>query len=134
MHKTVINLAQVCTTHCHVTRFNTIDRRAQRKLIIASILGVVFMVGEVISVLWLSDCNQIATDAAHLLGDLAVFFVLSRCSHCVAQRPSTHSFSFGYHLGGDGDSRLVGHLWALGISAFHIEVKYHKLSLLGSVA
>ena len=35
-------------THCHKERYHSIDKRARRKLIFASILCLLFMIGEVV--------------------------------------------------------------------------------------
>lgn len=75
--------------HCHsdVDRHEGVDVRAQRKLIIASILCVVFMILEVIGGVW-SNSLAIATDAAHLLTDFASFMI-SLFAIWFAGRPST---------------------------------------------
>lgn len=74
--------------HCHKERSATgIDKRARRKLIIASILCVIFMIVEIIGGI-LSNSLAIATDAAHLLADLAAFMI-SLFALWVASRPST---------------------------------------------
>lgn len=75
--------------HCHsdVERQEGVDVRARRKLIIASILCVVFMILEVIGGVW-SNSLAIATDAAHLLTDFASFMI-SLFAIWFAGRPST---------------------------------------------
>lgn len=95
VEKAVIDLKHNATTHCHVTRSNVVDKQAKRKLIIASILCVIFMIVEIIGGLW-SNSLAIATDAAHLMADLAAFMI-SLFALWVAQRPSTRRLSFGYH-------------------------------------
>jgi len=81
--------------HCHTERDNGIDKKARRKLIIASILCIVFMIVEVVGGV-LSRSLAIATDAAHLLTDLASFMI-SLFSIWLASRPSTQRMSFGWH-------------------------------------
>ena len=81
--------------HCHTERDSGLDKKARRKLIIASILCLVFMVVEVVGGV-LSKSLAIATDAAHLLTDLASFMI-SLFSIWLASRPSTQRMSFGWH-------------------------------------
>ncbi|XP_047985407.1 zinc transporter 2-like isoform X2 [Leguminivora glycinivorella] len=81
--------------HCHRTRNEEIDKRARRKLIIASILCVIFMLGEIIGG-YLSNSLAIATDAAHLLTDFASFMI-SLFSIWVASRPATRRMPFGWY-------------------------------------
>ncbi|KAH9641339.1 hypothetical protein HF086_016333, partial [Spodoptera exigua] len=73
--------------HCHRSRNEEIDKRARRKLIIASILCVIFMIGEIVGG-YLSNSLAIATDAAHLLTDFASFMI-SLFSLWVSSRPAT---------------------------------------------
>ncbi|CAG4953812.1 unnamed protein product [Colias eurytheme] len=81
--------------HCHRSRNEEIDKRARRKLIIASILCVVFMIGEIVGG-YLSNSLAIATDAAHLLTDFASFMI-SLFSLWVASRPATRRMPFGWY-------------------------------------
>ena len=81
--------------HCHIERESGIDKKARRKLVIASILCLIFMVVEVVGGI-LANSLAIATDAAHLLTDLASFMV-SLFSIWLASRPSTQKMSFGWH-------------------------------------
>ncbi|XP_041974775.1 zinc transporter 2-like isoform X2 [Aricia agestis] len=81
--------------HCHRTRNEEIDKKARRKLIIASILCVIFMVGEIVGG-YLSNSLAIATDAAHLLTDFASFMI-SLFSLWVASRPATRKMPFGWY-------------------------------------
>lgn len=80
--------------HCHRNMVEGVDVRARKKLIIASILCLVFMVAEIIGGV-LSNSLAIATDAAHLLTDFASFMI-SLFAIWVAGRPSTKRLSFGY--------------------------------------
>lgn len=81
--------------HCHKPRKEGVDTIARRKLIIASILCVVFIIVEVIGGV-LSNSLAIATDAAHLLTDFASFMI-SLLALWMAGRQSTGTFSFGWY-------------------------------------
>ncbi|XP_037866871.1 proton-coupled zinc antiporter SLC30A2 isoform X2 [Bombyx mori] len=81
--------------HCHRSRNEEIDKRARRKLIVASVLCVIFMIGEIVGG-YLSNSLAIATDAAHLLTDFASFMI-SLFSLWVANRPATRRMSFGWY-------------------------------------
>lgn len=81
--------------HCHRPKNRGVDKVARKKLIIASVLCVVFMVAEIIGGIY-SNSLAIATDAAHLLADLASFMI-SLFAIWIASRPSTKSLSFGWH-------------------------------------
>ncbi|KAG6441915.1 zinc transporter 2 isoform X5 [Manduca sexta] len=81
--------------HCHRSRNEEIDKRARRKLIIASVLCVIFMIGEIVGG-YLSNSLAIATDAAHLLTDFASFMI-SLFSLWVAGRPATRRMPFGWY-------------------------------------
>ncbi|XP_055902925.1 proton-coupled zinc antiporter SLC30A2 isoform X2 [Eupeodes corollae] len=81
--------------HCHRQRSEGVDVKARKKLIIASILCVFFMVAEIIGG-YLSNSLAIATDAAHLLTDFASFMI-SLFAIWIAGRPSTQRMSFGWY-------------------------------------
>ncbi|KAJ2947988.1 hypothetical protein O0L34_g9780 [Tuta absoluta] len=81
--------------HCHKQRNEEVDKRARRKLIIASVLCVVFMIGEIVGGV-LSNSLAIATDAAHLLTDFASFMI-SLFALWVANRPATRRMPFGWY-------------------------------------
>ncbi|XP_011309176.1 zinc transporter 2 isoform X2 [Fopius arisanus] len=81
--------------HCHRDRNESIDKKARKKLIIACILCVIFMVAEIIGGV-LSNSLAIATDAAHLLTDFASFMI-SLFSIWVAGRPATRKMPFGWY-------------------------------------
>lgn len=81
--------------HCHLDRQHGVDKRASRKLIFACILCVLFMICEVIGGI-LSKSLAIATDAAHLLTDLAGFMISLFSIH-LAGRPSSQRFNFGWY-------------------------------------
>ncbi|EDW11766.1 zinc transporter 2 [Drosophila mojavensis] len=81
--------------HCHRARSEGVDLKARRKLIIASILCLVFMIAEIVGGV-LSNSLAIATDAAHLLTDFASFMI-SLFAIWIAGRPSTQRMSFGWY-------------------------------------
>ncbi|KAJ8923803.1 hypothetical protein NQ315_010385 [Exocentrus adspersus] len=81
--------------HCHQKGAPEVDKRARKKLIIASILCVIFMIGEIIGG-YISNSLAIASDAAHLLTDFASFMI-SLFSLYMANRPSTRKMSFGWY-------------------------------------
>jgi len=81
--------------HCHQSRTDGIDKKARNKLIYASILCVLFMIGEIIGG-FLSNSLAIATDAAHLLTDFASFMI-SLFAIWVAAKPKSQKLSFGWH-------------------------------------
>ncbi|XP_069673907.1 proton-coupled zinc antiporter SLC30A2-like isoform X2 [Periplaneta americana] len=87
--------ATIVGEHCHQLRPSTVDKKARRKLIVASVLCVVFMIGEIIGGV-LSSSLAIATDAAHLLTDFASFMI-SLFALWVASRPASRTMSFGWH-------------------------------------
>ncbi|CAG9855260.1 unnamed protein product [Phyllotreta striolata] len=86
---------ELINKHCHQNQAAGIDKRARRKLIIASVLCVVFMIAEIIGG-YLSNSLAIASDAAHLLTDFASFMI-SLFSLYMASRPSTKKMSFGWY-------------------------------------
>lgn len=75
--------------HCHTYNGHPegMDTHARKKLIIASILCLVFMCLEIVGGIW-SNSLAIATDAAHLLTDFASFMI-SLFALWFAGRPST---------------------------------------------
>lgn len=82
--------------HCHVnSRADSVDKKARRKLITASILCLIFMVAEAVGGI-LSSSLAIATDAAHLLTDFASFMI-SLFAIWVARRKPTQAMSFGWY-------------------------------------
>ncbi|XP_034667283.1 zinc transporter 2 isoform X3 [Drosophila subobscura] len=81
--------------HCHRARSEGVDVRARQKLIIASVLCLVFMIAEIVGG-YLSNSLAIATDAAHLLTDFASFMI-SLFAIWIAGRPSTQRMSFGWY-------------------------------------
>ncbi|KAJ8673074.1 hypothetical protein QAD02_004335 [Eretmocerus hayati] len=81
--------------HCHKERIEDVDEKARKKLIIASILCIIFMIMEIVGGVW-SNSLAIATDAAHLLTDFASFMI-SLFSIWVASRPATRKMPFGWY-------------------------------------
>ncbi|KAJ7990786.1 hypothetical protein DPEC_G00290530 [Dallia pectoralis] len=86
--------------HCHEShRVSWTESRekqlAKRKLIIASIVSLVFMVGEVIGG-YAAQSLAIMTDAAHLLTDFGSIMV-SLFALWLSSRPPTKSMNFGWH-------------------------------------
>lgn len=48
--------------HCHRSRNEDIDKRARRKLIIASVLCVIFMIGEIVGEFESVTCSSVLVD------------------------------------------------------------------------
>ncbi|CAH0562561.1 unnamed protein product [Brassicogethes aeneus] len=86
---------ELINKHCHRSKENSVDKKARKKLIIASVLCVLFMIAEVVGG-YLSNSLAIASDAAHLLTDFASFMI-SLFSLWMATRPSTKKMSFGWY-------------------------------------
>ena len=79
--------------HCHQERDIENKQSAREKLTIATFLCLIFMIIEIVG----GTCANslaIATDAAHLLADLASFMI-SLFAIWLSSRPSTHQMSFG---------------------------------------
>lgn len=74
---------------------NSIDKSARRRLIAASIICLIFMIGTLVGGI-LSNSLAIATDAAHLLTDFASFMI-SLFAIWLSSRPATKKMSFGWH-------------------------------------
>lgn len=83
-------------SHCHAMKEKIgVDKRARRKLIIASTLCVLFMIGEIIGGV-LAGSLAIISDAAHLLTDFASFMI-SLLALMLATRSPSKKFSFGWY-------------------------------------
>ncbi|XP_062131540.1 proton-coupled zinc antiporter SLC30A2 isoform X1 [Drosophila sulfurigaster albostrigata] len=95
LHGRSNNIEVEVRDHCHRARSEGVDLNARRKLIIASILCLVFMIAEIVGGV-LSNSLAIATDAAHLLTDFASFMI-SLFAIWIAGRPSTQRMSFGWY-------------------------------------
>ncbi|KOC70785.1 Zinc transporter 2, partial [Habropoda laboriosa] len=89
------NSSTVPEDHCHRERNEEIDKKARKKLLLASALCVIFMIAEIVGGI-LSNSLAIATDAAHLLTDFASFMI-SLFSIWVASRPATRKMPFGWY-------------------------------------
>ncbi|XP_055041542.2 zinc transporter 2 isoform X2 [Misgurnus anguillicaudatus] len=94
-----IELRRPVGTHCHGNKVAYEESRekliAKKKLCIASIVCLVFMIGEVIGG-YLAHSLAIMTDAAHLLTDLGSMMV-SLFSLWISTRPPTKKMNFGWH-------------------------------------
>lgn len=96
-HTLTLSKSHNYPNHCHTSNsaHPGIDRSARKKLIFASLLCLLFMIGETVGGL-LANSLAIATDAAHLLTDFASFMI-SLFSIWMASRPATKKMSFGYY-------------------------------------
>ena len=83
--------------HCHSPdgSRSSLDAAARRKLVIACVLCLLFMCAEAVGG-YLANSLAIATDAAHLLTDLASFLI-SLFSLWLASRPASKKYNFGWH-------------------------------------
>ncbi|XP_071993192.1 proton-coupled zinc antiporter SLC30A2 isoform X1 [Engystomops pustulosus] len=86
--------------HCHSDRAqddwqSTEKERARRKLYVASVVCLVFMIGEVIGG-YIAHSLAIMTDAAHLLTDFASMMI-SLFALWMSSRPATKTMNFGWH-------------------------------------
>ena len=90
-------LEQLCKIGLNLleSKFNSLQRRARRKLIVASVLCLLFMTAEIVGGI-LSNSLAIATDAAHLLTDFASFMI-SLFALWVSAKPRSDRMSFGWH-------------------------------------
>uniref|UniRef100_A0A182YFT3 Cation efflux protein cytoplasmic domain-containing protein n=1 Tax=Anopheles stephensi TaxID=30069 RepID=A0A182YFT3_ANOST len=90
-----ISCVCVYVSHCHKPRQEGIDKIARKKLMLASVLCVIFMIAEIIGGIY-SNSLAIATDAAHLMADLASFMI-SLLALWIAARPSTKRMGATLH-------------------------------------
>lgn len=82
--------------HCHDLRSkDSIDKKAWNKLVLASVLCLLFMVVEITGGI-IAGSLAIVSDAAHLLTDFTSFMV-SLLALMLASRPPTRRFSFGWY-------------------------------------
>ncbi|XP_063080230.1 proton-coupled zinc antiporter SLC30A2-like [Engraulis encrasicolus] len=85
--------------HCHQDTTTWAEDRekqlAKRKLIVTSVVCLVFMIGEVIGG-YAAHSLAIMTDAAHLLTDFTSILV-SLFSLCISSRPPSKAMTFGWH-------------------------------------
>ncbi|KAK1171810.1 zinc transporter 2 [Acipenser oxyrinchus oxyrinchus] len=93
-----IELERHVRQHCHGKATKTVESRetelARKKLYIASVVCLIFMIGEVIGG-YLAHSLAIMTDAAHLLTDFGSMMV-SLFSLWVSSRPPTKTMNFGW--------------------------------------
>lgn len=90
-----VTTTELINKHCHRATSQDVDTKARKKLITASILCVIFMIGEILGG-YLSNSLAIASDAAHLLTDFASFMI-SLFSLYMASRPCSKKMLFGWH-------------------------------------
>lgn len=90
-----IATTELVNKHCHRSASPDIDTTARKKIITASILCVIFMIGEILGG-YLSNSLAIASDAAHLLTDFASFMI-SLFSLYMASRPCSRKMLFGWY-------------------------------------
>ncbi|KAK3087465.1 hypothetical protein FSP39_006264, partial [Pinctada imbricata] len=82
--------------HCHTTKETLqVDKRARFKLVIASVLCLLFMSGEIVGGI-LAHSLAIVSDAAHLLTDFASFMISLMALYVAARQP-TKKLSFGWY-------------------------------------
>ncbi|XP_053382351.1 proton-coupled zinc antiporter SLC30A2-like [Mercenaria mercenaria] len=82
--------------HCHDQKKSpSVDKRARTKLLIACVLSMLFMTAEIVGG-YLANSLAIASDAAHLLTDLASFMI-SLLALYIASRRATRKLSFGWY-------------------------------------
>ncbi|GFN85117.1 Zinc transporter [Plakobranchus ocellatus] len=72
-----------------------LDTRARNRLLIATVLCSIFMVGEIVGGI-LSNSLAIISDGVHLITDFASFMIALSALH-LAQRPSSNKLNFGWH-------------------------------------
>ncbi|ENN81139.1 zinc transporter 2 isoform X2 [Dendroctonus ponderosae] len=90
-----VDTSELVNKHCHLSDEPEVDRRARKKLIIASILCVIFMIAEIVGG-YISNSLAIASDAAHLLTDFASFMI-SLFALYMANKPKTKKMLFGWY-------------------------------------
>lgn len=71
------------------------DNLALRKMVVVSLICILFMMAEIIGGL-LANSLAIITDAAHLFSDLSGFLI-SIFAIMIGQKPANKIFTFGYH-------------------------------------
>ncbi|XP_069742681.1 zinc transporter 2 isoform X1 [Narcine bancroftii] len=94
-----IELGRYVSQHCHSRSTSDTENReklqARRKLYIAAIICLIFMIGEVVGG-YFAHSLAIMTDAAHLLTDFGSMLV-SLFSLWISTRPATKTMNFGWH-------------------------------------
>ncbi|XP_028395567.1 zinc transporter 2-like [Dendronephthya gigantea] len=81
--------------HCHDLRLVTSNRKAWKKLIIASTLCFIFAVGEVVGGIYAGSL-AIMTDAAHMFSDFGTFCI-SMFALYIAKKQANHKRTFGLY-------------------------------------
>uniref|UniRef100_A0A6A7FY60 Zinc transporter 2-like isoform X2 n=2 Tax=Hirondellea gigas TaxID=1518452 RepID=A0A6A7FY60_9CRUS len=82
--------------HCHLPKpKGNGSRRAITKLLITSVLTLLFMITEIVGG-YLANSIAIMSDAAHMFSDLTSFIV-SLTAISLAMRPASRQMNFGYH-------------------------------------
>ncbi|OQV14377.1 putative Zinc transporter 2 [Hypsibius exemplaris] len=95
-HSAVVESTNSSHDHCHAPpALSESSKKARRKLILASVLCLVFLIGEAVGG-YIAGSLAILTDAAHLLTDFASFMI-SLFSLWLATRPATKRMSFGWY-------------------------------------
>ncbi|BFZ11036.1 hypothetical protein BsWGS_14075 [Bradybaena similaris] len=83
-------------SHCHSNvKKGGFDKKARTRLILASVLCMMFMTGEMVGGL-IAHSLAIISDAAHLLTDFASFMIALLALY-LAHRPATKKLSFGWY-------------------------------------
>ncbi|XP_075709581.1 proton-coupled zinc antiporter SLC30A2 [Rhinoderma darwinii] len=95
-----IELGHQGNKHCHSNRaqddwHSAEKERARKKLYVASVVCLLFMIGEVIGG-YIAHSLAIMTDAAHLLTDFASMMI-SLFALWMSSRPATKTMNFGWH-------------------------------------
>ncbi|XP_073522765.1 proton-coupled zinc antiporter SLC30A2 [Phyllobates terribilis] len=95
-----IELGNQGKKHCHSNKaqdewHSTEKERARKKLYVASVVCLLFMIGEVIGG-YIAHSLAIMTDAAHLLTDFASMMI-SLFALWMSSRPATKTMNFGWH-------------------------------------
>jgi len=90
-HETDITMER----HCHRHLGKGVDKKARKKLVTATLLCLFFMLAEIIGG-YLANSLAIATDAAHLLTDVAGFSI-SLAALYLATLPATRKMNFGWY-------------------------------------
>lgn len=89
------SMEQSMRCECHTKEEEITSKKARNKLILASLIALAFMIGELIGG-YISNSLAILTDAAHMLSDFASFLI-SLFAIWVATRPPSKKFNFGWH-------------------------------------
>nr|XP_046274565.1 zinc transporter 8 isoform X2 [Scatophagus argus] len=93
-------ISQINIKHCHDNSHAQEDREqekkvARKRLYVASVICLIFMIGEVLGG-YFAGSLAVMTDAAHLLVDF-LSFLISLLSLWLSSRPATHKLNYGWH-------------------------------------